>query len=136
MLPSAIVIVRPCKGLWLSRTFDAGGEFDAAQWRLTKPSMLRGGPRCRFTRPPEPVPEETARVADAAFPAGTPYVLMRDHLAAIYQDSDFTHLFPARGKPAEAPWRLALVTIFQFAEDDRGDRLGAEDAPGEAFGGG
>jgi len=40
-----------------------------------------------------------------------------DHLAAIYQDEDFAHLFPARGKSAEAPWRLALVTIFQFAED-------------------
>jgi transposase len=66
---------------------------------------------------PEPVPEETARVARAAFPAGTPYIRMRDQIAAIYQDEDFAHLFPARGKPAEAPWRLALVTIFQFAED-------------------
>lgn len=66
---------------------------------------------------PEPVPEETARIARAAFPTGTPYTRMRDHLAAIYQDADFAHLFPARGKPAEAPWRLALVTIFQFAED-------------------
>jgi transposase len=66
---------------------------------------------------PDPVPEETARVARAAFPAGTPYTRMRDHLATIYQDEDFAHLFPARGKPAEAPWRLALVTIFQFAED-------------------
>ena len=65
---------------------------------------------------PEPVPEETARVARAAFPAGTPYTRMRDHLGAIYRDEDFAHLFPARGKPAEAPWRLALVTIFQFAE--------------------
>jgi transposase len=40
-----------------------------------------------------------------------------DHLAAIFQDEDFAHLFPARGKPAEAPWRLALVTTFPFAED-------------------
>jgi transposase len=26
-------------------------------------------------------------------------------------------LFPTRGKPAEAPWRLALVTVLQFAEN-------------------
>jgi len=66
---------------------------------------------------PEPVPEETARVACAALPAGTPSTRMRDHLAVISQDADFAHLFPARGRPAQAPWRLALVTIFQFAED-------------------
>jgi transposase len=66
---------------------------------------------------PDPVPEETARVARAAFPGGTPYTRMRDHLATIYRDEDFAHLFPARGQPAAAPWRLALVTIFQFAED-------------------
>ncbi len=40
---------------------------------------------------PEPVPEETARIARAAFPTGTPYTRMRDHLAAIYQDEDFAH---------------------------------------------
>src|SRR3712207_3826279 len=65
----------------------------------------------------EPVPEETARVARAAFPAGAACLQMRDEPTVIYQDQDFAHLFPARGKPAEAPWRLALVTIFQFAED-------------------
>jgi transposase len=42
---------------------------------------------------------------------------MRDELGAIYDDAAFAHLFPMRGQPAEAPWRLALVTIFQFAED-------------------
>jgi transposase len=65
----------------------------------------------------EPVPEETARIARAAFPAGTTYTRMRDHIEAIYRDEDFAHLFSVRGQPAEAPWRLALVTIFQFAED-------------------
>lgn len=66
---------------------------------------------------PEPIPEETARIARAAFPTGTAYTRMRDHLEAIYRDEDFAHLFPVRGQPAEAPWRLALITIFQFAED-------------------
>ena len=67
--------------------------------------------------PVPPVPAETARVARAAFPQGTPYLRMRDEVGAIYEDEAFAHLFPARGQPAAAPWRLALVTIFQFAED-------------------
>jgi transposase len=67
-------------------------------------------------RKPDPIPEETARVARAAFPDGNLYVRMREALDAIYADEDFADLFPTRGRPAEAPWRLALVTIFQFAE--------------------
>ena len=66
---------------------------------------------------PEPVPDETARVARAAFPAGNLYLQMRDTLETIYADTDFLHLFPAHGKPGYAPWRLALVTLFQFAEN-------------------
>lgn len=64
----------------------------------------------------DPVPEETARVAKAAFPKGTVYMTMRDELGAIFSDEDFAHLFPRRGQPAMAPWRLALVTIMAFAE--------------------
>jgi transposase len=41
---------------------------------------------------------------------------MRDTLGVIFEDEDFAHLFPQRGQPAMAPWRLALVTIMQFAE--------------------
>jgi transposase len=41
---------------------------------------------------------------------------MRDVLGTIYSDEQFADLFPVRGQPAEAPWRLALVTIFQFME--------------------
>lgn len=65
---------------------------------------------------PEPVPEETVRVAQAAFPSGNRYMRMRDELATIYVDEAFAVLFPVRGQPAESPWRLALVTVFQFAE--------------------
>jgi transposase len=50
---------------------------------------------------------------------------MRDQLGTIYQDLDFKHLFPPRGQPAECPWRLALVLIFQFAEG-LSDRQAAE----------
>ena len=71
---------------------------------------------CLHPRSVEPVPEETVRVAKAAFPKGTVYMTMRDELGAVVKDEDFTHLFPSRGQPAMAPWRLALVTIMQFAE--------------------
>jgi transposase len=64
----------------------------------------------------DPIPEETARVARAAFPKGTTYMTMRDELGAIFEDEDFANLFPRRGQPAMAPWRLALVTVMQFAE--------------------
>lgn len=63
-----------------------------------------------------PVPDETRRIARAAFPKGNVYIRMRDALGAIYQDQLFAPLFPARGQPAAAPWRLALTTILQFAE--------------------
>jgi transposase len=65
---------------------------------------------------PEPVPEGTVRVARAAFPGGNRYMLMRDELDTMYTDEVFAALFPVRGQPAESPWRLALVTVFQFAE--------------------
>lgn len=62
------------------------------------------------------VPEETRRVARAAFPKGNRWISLRDELGAIYTDEDFADLFPQRGQPAAAPWRLALVMIFQYAE--------------------
>jgi len=66
--------------------------------------------------PIPPVPDETARVARAAFPRGNAIMQMRDALGTIYSDEQFADLFPVRGQPAEAPWRLALVTVFQFLE--------------------
>jgi len=62
------------------------------------------------------VPEETERVARAAFPKGNSYMTLRDELGTIYEDELFRELYPDRGQPGEAPWRLALVTILQFAE--------------------
>jgi len=63
-----------------------------------------------------PVPEETARIARAAFPRGNVYMRVRDALGSLYSDETFADLFPTRGQPAETPWRLALVTVMQFAE--------------------
>src|SRR5262249_51150267 len=62
------------------------------------------------------VPEETQRVARAAFPHGNPSMQLTDTLGTIYQDEQFAALFPTRGQPAEAPARLALATVLQFAE--------------------
>jgi transposase len=62
------------------------------------------------------VPEETTRVARAAFPKGTLCLRLRDELGSIFFDEQFLPLYPTRGQPAEAPWRLALVTILQFLE--------------------
>jgi transposase len=62
------------------------------------------------------IPEETARVARAAYPKGNIYIKMRDALGTIYQDESFAHLFPQNGRPAEAPWRLAFITVVQFME--------------------
>ncbi len=63
-----------------------------------------------------PISEETQRVAHAAFPKGNLYLQMRDELNTVYNDSMFAALYPARGQPTLPPWRLALVTIMQFAE--------------------
>lgn len=71
------------------------------------------------------VPEDTARVARAAFPKGNLYMQMRDVLGTIYADEDFSELFEVRGRPAIAPWRLALVTLMQFSEG-LSDRQAAE----------
>lgn len=63
-----------------------------------------------------PVPAETARIARAAFPKGNLYLQLRDEIGVLFEDTDFATLFPTRGQPAYAPWRLALITIFQFIE--------------------
>jgi transposase len=72
-----------------------------------------------------PVPEETAHVAHAAFPKGNRYLQMRDVFGTIYTDELFADLYPRHGQPGEAPWRLALVTVFQFQEG-LSDRQAAE----------
>lgn len=68
---------------------------------------------------PEPIgaiPAETARVAQAAFPKGTVAMRLREAFGALYSDADFAAFYPACGQPGLAPWRLALVTVFQFLE--------------------
>jgi transposase len=63
-----------------------------------------------------PVPEATQRIARAAFPHGNIDMQVADRLGNLSHDAQFTALFPTRGQPAEAPARLALATVLQFAE--------------------
>jgi transposase len=77
------------------------------------------------SQPIGPVPEDTARVARAAFPRGNPYLRLRDELGTLFSDEDFAALFPTRGQPAEAAWRLTLVSLLQYAEN-LSDRQAAE----------
>jgi transposase len=64
----------------------------------------------------EKIPIETLRVARVALPRNNRYVRLREQFGATFSDQSFASLFPARGQPAAAPWRLAVVTILQFAE--------------------
>ena len=71
------------------------------------------------------IPAETARVARAAFSKGTLCLQVHDTLGPLYEDAQFAALFSPTGQPAEAPARLALVLILQFAEG-LSDRQAAE----------
>jgi transposase len=71
------------------------------------------------------IPPETRRVALAAFPHGTLCLQLAESLGALYTDGRFADLFPRRGQPAEAPGRLAWVTVLQFIEN-LSDRAAAD----------
>ena len=77
---------------------------------------LGGFLRVRTEQAQFTIPTQTVRVAQAAFPKGNIYIRMRDELGVIYDEEIFANLFAIRGQPAIAPWRLALISIMQFAE--------------------
>jgi transposase len=64
----------------------------------------------------ELVPAETIRVARAAFSKGTLCMRLRDELGSLFQDAAFASLYSHTGQPGLSPWRLALVSVLQFAE--------------------
>ena len=66
--------------------------------------------------PDQTIPEETMRVARAAFGKGNVYMQMRDELGTLYVDEAFRNVYSRTGQPAVAPWRLAWITVMQFAE--------------------
>ena len=71
------------------------------------------------------IPDDTARVAKAAFPKGNLFMRMRDELGPLYVNPDFAHLFPSTGQSAQDPARLALITVMQFV-DGLSDRQAAD----------
>src|SRR6266536_1316025 len=72
-----------------------------------------------------PIPEETVRIAQRAFPKGNLYMQIRDQFGMLYQNHQFAHLFASEGQPALEPARLALVTVMQYVEGV-GDRQAAD----------
>ena len=62
------------------------------------------------------VPKKTLNVARAVFPNGNIYMQLRDTLGTLYSDENFSGLFSSRGRPAESPGVLALVSVLQIAE--------------------
>ncbi len=54
-------------------------------------------------QPIGPVPDQTARIAHAAFPKGHPYLRLADELGSLFTDETFAALFPTHGQPAFAP---------------------------------
>jgi transposase len=71
------------------------------------------------------VPEETIRVARAIYPDGNLAMDIRDELYCVYNDETFRRLYADQGRPAESAWRLALVSVLQYAEN-LSDRQAAE----------
>lgn len=63
------------------------------------------------------IPEETVRVAKRAFRKGNIFITIGDRIGTLFEDADFAVLYDAEGKPAVAPYLLALVLVFQFMED-------------------
>jgi transposase len=49
------------------------------------------------------IPEETARVARAAFPRGNPYLRLYDEFGQLFHDSDFQNSFPRTVNPPPVP---------------------------------
>src|SRR6516165_9956917 len=62
------------------------------------------------------IPEETRRVAHAAFPKGALCLRLVEVLGHLYRDDQFAALFPTRGQPAASPARLALASVLQYVE--------------------
>jgi transposase len=62
------------------------------------------------------VPAETARVARKVFRKGHRWISLRDEIADLYDNEAFADLYASNGQPGYAPWRLALISVLQFAE--------------------
>src|SRR5215217_8962324 len=118
----------PPRALWCSRSAGtplAKSAALCAALALDGFLVRRSSMSLRLPQPVPPVPDDTARIARAAFPRGNPYLLLRDRLGPVFDDAGFADLYPRRGQPAYTPWRLALVTLLPFREG-LSDRQAAE----------
>lgn len=67
---------------------------------------------------PQPAPEIVAAVRAAYRRREAPLpVTVRDRLGELFPDAEFAPAFGVRGRPGWSPGRLALVTVFQMAEN-------------------
>lgn len=62
------------------------------------------------------IPEETKRIAQAAFPKGNVSIQMRDELGGLFEAADWKKAYSRLGQPGWSAWRLMLVTVMQFSE--------------------
>lgn len=54
------------------------------------------------------IPGQTAAVAKAAFPKGNVVMKIRDELGMLFEDEEFSMLYPDIGQPAWSPARLGM----------------------------
>jgi transposase len=97
---------------WFWHDFDTAGEFKQIGMEMFYVAGMCLLPQTTFV-----APKQTERVARAAFPKGSLCLRIADELGPIFLDEQFAGLFPRRGQPAEAPARLAFVTLLQYAEN-------------------
>ena len=117
---ATIAIVTPLCACYAAKVFSWGNRYDiigGLTLRMLEPPNRRTSVMSLRPPPIAPIPEQTARVAHAAFPKGHPYLTLRDHLGTIFQDEDFaahqlSHPPPAfphrlsRGRRPGKPLRL------------------------------
>ena len=63
----------------------------------------------RLPQPVPLVPDDTARIARAAFPRGNPYLLLRDRLGPVFDEPVLLISIPGAVSPGTRPggWRLS-----------------------------
>jgi transposase len=62
------------------------------------------------------IPERTYQLVRVLLPHGSFATRWRDVLGVVFDDASFADLFASRGRPAQSPGRLAVVSVLQFAE--------------------
>ncbi len=86
---------------------------------IASTGRTRGEVPCLYTPSRSAPSQKRSPGGKAAFLRKDILVEMREKLGVIWEDGDFAQLFPTRGQPVLAPWRLALAAVMQFAENSR-----------------